>query len=933
MRDKILLVDAYSIICRGFYALPLLTNSKGQHTNAVLGFLNILYKNIEEEKPKYIAVAFDENKKTFRHKLYKDYKGQRSSMPDELKEQVPYVKQILKASNINIFSKEGYEADDILGTISNRFSNKNLEAVILSGDKDMLQLATDNIKIRLVKTIKSDSNTYEYYAKDVENEYKLTPTQFIELKALMGDPSDNIKGVKGIGPKTATELLVKYNDIENIYKHLNEITKNSVKTAFEEHIEDARFCKILVTIKTDVDLDLKLEDLEINNIFNDNSFKVIEDLELKSQYKRFSKSNNKITKENKNISKTKIDKIDNPFDEKDAFYDVDIDENISKKINVVLNQKVEIIDDNINEILIKEKLNKNDNVSIYMYRRHFNKKNLLFDEDVYLMSITTKNKTYVLNKNHSKDLIEYIENNKIVTKDLKSELNYIDFDLSYDKKLILSDSIKTNIDDISIMAYLIDSTLKDYDIKTLAKTYLNIDIKDKKDYFGKKEIYEFCNLDNDISSEVLEYLSINSKIIYLLYDALYEKLSNLNLLDLYKNVELPLVYVLYNMEKIGIKVDRKYLSKYDEKLDKKIDALSKDIKSLAGRDFNINSPLQLKEVLFNDLKLTYDMKKGEKLSTSVEVLEKLKDKHPIIEKIMEYRTISKLSSTYAKGLVPFIDDDDRIHTNFNQTETATGRLSSDNPNLQNIPIRTELGKELRKVFIASNDNLFIDADYSQIELRLLAIISNDEKLIKAYTKGNDVHTITASEVFNVPIDKITTELRRRAKAVNFGIIYGMSSFGLSEDLHIDTKEARDYINKYFETYEKVKIYLDNVVKTAEIDGFTKTLYGRIRPIKEFKSNVPTIKAFAKRVAMNSPIQGSASDIMKMAMIKVDKELEGNKLESRILLQVHDEILIETNEKEFDKVKTILNKCMKEQFDFKVPLDINISSGKNFEEAH
>ena len=931
MKDKLLLIDAYSIICRGFYALPLLLNDKGLHTNAVLGFLNILYKHIDEEKPKYIAVAFDENKNTFRHKMYKGYKAQRGAMPDELKEQVPYVKKILTASNINMYSQEGFEADDILGTLANKFASKNLEAVILSGDKDMLQLATDNIKIRLVKTVKQDSNTYQYYAKDVEKEYNLTPSQFIDMKALMGDPSDNIKGLKGIGPKTATELLVKYGDIENIYSHLDEIKKESVKKIFSENIDEARFCKDLVTIRTNVDLDCKLDDLVLNDIFNDKAFKVIEDLGLKSQYKRFGKSFNQTGKTNTKKKEQTIDIIDNPFDEGNDYIDIKNDNNKidNKLLSNIMNQKVIIDDDKILSKLSKEK----GDLAVYFYRKHIDGNNLLYDGDIYLISITTKDNTYIFEGNHTKDILDISKTNIIITKDLKEALFYIDEELSYDKKLILSKNIKSNFNDISLMAYLIDSTFKDYDITTLAKSYLGIDIKSKKDYFGKKEAYEYCDLDKKPQKELIEYLSTNSKIIYLLKDILSKKLKELKLQALYTDIELPLVYVLYNMEKYGIKIDEKLLAQYDKKLDKRIETLTKEIKELAGKDFSINSPKQLQEVLFTDLKLHYDMRKGEKLSTSVEVLEKLKDQHPIIEKIMQYRTISKLSSTYAKGLPTFIESDNRIHTNYNQTETATGRLSSDNPNMQNIPIRTELGRELRKVFIPTDGYTFIDADYSQIELRLLAIISKDDKLIKAYSKGNDVHTITASEVFGVPIDKVTTELRHKAKAVNFGIIYGMSSFGLSEDLHIDTKEARDYINKYFETYQKVKIYLDDVVKKAEKDGYTRTIYGRIRPIKEFQSAVPTIRAFAKRVAMNSPIQGTASDIMKKAMILVDDNIEKEKLDSRIVLQVHDELLIDVKKGEEEKIKNILTKCMKEQFKFEVDLDININEGSNFEEAH
>ena len=799
MKDKLLLIDAYSIICRGFYALPLLSTSKGYHTNALLGFLNILFRTLDDEKPKYIAVAFDENAPTFRHKMYKEYKAQRKPMPDELKEQVPYVKEILNAMGINIFSKVGFEADDILGSLAYKFSSDKVEAVILSGDKDMLQLATDDIKIRLVKTVKSSSDIYPYYAKDVEKEYKMTPKEFIDLKALMGDPSDNIKGLKGIGKITANDLIVKYKSIDNIYKNLDEIKKPSIVKSFSESKDEIEMLLKLVTIVTDVDIDATLEKLIINNIYNDSAFKIIEKYELKSLYKKFGKSN-----QTKKTSKS----LENA-----GFVDID------------------------DELPFGEKANE-----------------------------------------------KYIDDDSKYAYDLKYRYKLLDRGDTF-KKYIPD----AKLDDLKIMAYLINPLKKDY-----------------SDIFYVKQ--EKC------------------------FNELYKKISKLDLNDVYENIELPLVKVLYNMEKIGVAVDEKRISDFGKKLSTEIKKLDEKIHKLAGVDFNINSPKQLGEVLFDKLKLDYERKKGEKKSTGIEVLQKLSSKHDIINPIIEYRTYNKLFTTYAEALPKYIVDG-RIHTNFNQTETATGRLSSDNPNLQNIPIRTELGREIRKAFVPRTGYVFVDADYSQIELRILAVLSGDENLINAYKNATDVHSITASEVFGVPIDKVTSELRRKAKAINFGIVYGMSSYGLGEDLNIDTKEAKIYIDKYFEKYSKVKVYLDKTVSDAKEMGYVKTYFGRIRPIPEFKTGNAMQKAFAKRVAMNSPIQGTAADIMKLAMIRVDDELEKEKIDGRIVLQVHDEILIECKIGEEKKVSKILKKCMTDSFDFKVPLDIEIKIGDNWDSAH
>ena len=810
MKKKLLLIDAYSIICRGFYALPTLSNSKGQHTNAVLGFLNILFRTIDEENPDYIAVAFDVNKETFRHKKYKDYKGNRKPMPDELKEQVPYVKDILKTMNIPIYFKEGYEADDILGTISNMFSNDKLESCILSGDKDMLQLATNNIKIRLVKTVKSNSDIYTYYAKDVKDEMGITPIEYIDLKAIMGDPSDNIPGVKGVGKITANDLIIKYNSIDNIYKHIDEITKKSVVKSFLEQKDEVLLYKELVTIVKDVPLEINIDDLKINNLFNIGTFNIFKNFELKSLYKKF---DNKIKNQNKinNDSEYVENRIVND--------DFDLDNLFSDK----------------------------------------NKSKYNDDDDKFSYNLKERYK-------------------KLDTYDIDSNDIY--------KKFIFTKKIES----LSLMSYLINPLNKNY--------------------------------------EELEYIKQDE-----LYNDLYKKLNDLKLVDLYENVELPLVKVLYNIEKIGIGVDKNLLKEFTDDLVKKVSDIENNIHKLANDEsFNINSPKQLGEILFNKLKLDYERKKGEKHSTGIEVLEKLKGTHPIINEIIEYRTLSKLLTTYALSLPKYIVNN-RIHTNFNQIETATGRLSSDNPNLQNIPIKTEIGRNLRKIFVPRDGYVFIDADYSQIELRVMAILSGDENLLSAYKDAKDIHKVTASQVFQVPLDEVTEELRRKAKAVNFGLLYGMSSFGLGEDLHIDQKEAKVYIDKYFETYKNVKLYLDKTVEDAKNNGYVRTYYGRIRPIPEFRTGNHFEKAFAKRVAMNSPIQGTAADIIKIAMLNIDKELEKQNLESRLIMQVHDEVLIETKIGEEEKVKNILLTQMTESFDFPIELSINISVGNNWYEAH
>ena len=653
----------------------------------------------------------------------------------------------------------------------------------------------------------------------------MTPREFIELKALMGDPSDNIKGLKGIGKITANDLIVKYKSIDNIYKHLNEIKKPSIVKSFEESKDEIDLLKKLVTIVTTVDFDVVLDDLKIGNIYNEEAFKVVKKYELND---------------------------DNYLNKKKYILCLN---SISKKFGKISN------DNGGNRIKSSDKIIKNQ-ISIDEF---------VDIDDKLPFDVETKEK--------------YSDDNEKYTYDLKNRYKQIDKTGLYEKFVP-----KEKIEDLTIMAYLLNPIKKDYE-----------DIK----YIRQSEYYKNA----------------------------YKRMKEIGVATVYENIDYPLVKVLYNMEKIGVGIDENYISEFGKYLSKEIKTLEKTIHKLASDDtFNINSPKQLGDILFNKLGLDYERKKGEKQSTGVEVLQKLVTKHEIIKPIMDYRTYNKLLTTYAEALPKYVVDG-RIHTNFNQTETATGRLSSDNPNLQNIPIRTEIGRRIRKAFVPRDGYVFIDADYSQIELRILAILSGDENLINAYKGTTDVHSKTASEVFGVKISEVTPELRRKAKAINFGIVYGISSYGLGEDLNIDTREAKLYIDKYFEKYKKVKEYLDKTVREASVNGYTKTYYGRIRPIPEFKTGNGMQKAFAKRVAMNSPIQGTAADIMKIAMINVDKLLEERNLKSRIVLQVHDEILIECKKGEEKEVKSILAECMTNNFDFEVSLDIEIKTGDNWDSAH
>lgn len=872
---KLLLIDGNSILNRAFYGLPDLTTSDGRHTNAVLGFLNIILKVIDEEQASHVCVAFDLKEPTFRHKMYSEYKGTRHPMPDELREQVPLIKEVLKSMNIFTISKAGYEADDILGTLSRVGEKSGYEVTVLSGDRDLLQLATDKILIKIPKTKAGKTEIYNYYDKDVINEYGVTPVIFIDMKGLMGDSSDNIPGVPGVGPKSAGKLLVDYGSMDGIYEHIDELKKSKMKDNLIEFKDQAYMSKELATIKLDCKLDAKLEDMIYEDAFNDESYKLFSDLEFKSLLPRFNA----------------VDKKVENFDFKIIF--------ISEK-----NDLQQLFKNSFDSFGFSYIDNGSELIGASV---------TFDDKNAYIIRLSGEIDSLLINNY----VIDCLNNNKrICSLNIKEELKYIELDASYD------------IFDCGIGAYLINPLKDEYAHDDIAKEYLGLTLPTRKELIGKNEINIFTIEDENIS----KYIAYQSMIPFLAADRIISGLKDEEMYKLYTDIELPCTFSLYEMEKNGIRVDGKALHEFGIKLKENISSLTKKIYEIAGKEFNINSTKQLGEILFEDLGLKSGKKTKTGYSTSVEVLEKIRGEHEIIPKILDYRQLTKLNSTYVEGLSVFIKPDGRIHGKFNQTVTATGRISSTEPNLQNIPTRLPLGREIRKVFIPKEGYVFLDADYSQIELRVLAHLSKDEALISAYKKGTDIHTITASEVFDVPIDEVDSLMRRKAKAVNFGIVYGISSFGLGQDLDISRKEAEGYINKYFDTYKNVKKYLDDVVKSAKDKGYSITMFNRRRPIPELKSSNFMTRSFGERCAMNSPIQGTAADIIKIAMINVDRELKKRKLESKLILQVHDELLIETKKEELEEVKELLRENMMKAADLSVPLIVDMHDGESWFDA-
>ena len=911
--SKIVLIDGHSILNRAFYGVPMLTNSAGLHTNAVYGFLNILFKILDEEKPDYLAVAFDVKAPTFRHKMYQDYKGTRKPMPEELHEQVPVMKETLAAMGIEIIEKAGYEADDILGTIAKRSEKEGIDVSLVSGDRDLLQIATDHIKIRIPKTKGGKTEIEDYYADDVKRAYQVTPIQFIELKALMGDTADNIPGVPKVGEKTATELMVTYGSIENIYEHLDEISKKSIRESLSDNRELADLSKKLATIDIDADIDFSYDKAKLGKLFTPEAYDIFKRLSFKNMLSRF---------EQKGGAEAGTD-----LDKELQIIDVKTKQELDKIVaNAIKNGSASVRFINIKK---QDEGDLGESATGQMFLQLESSKEQ-FGCLIYCKSDGEK--------------VAFAESNDRITKaDIMASLDQLItakeitlhcFDIKNDYKCFhdmqCSSHVYTkNIFDCKIAAYLINPLKNNYEIADIAGEYLNSSVKSWSEVFGKADL---ASVYAKNKQECIRHLAKEAYVIEHAGEILAAALAQNGMEKLFRELEMPLTYVLYDMEREGILVKPEELKAYGEALTGRIGELEKTIHDAAGENFNINSPKQLGEILFEKLKLPGGKKTKTGYSTAAEVLEKLAPEYPVVNDILEYRGLTKLKSTYADGLAAFIDTDNKIHTNFNQTITATGRLSSTEPNLQNIPMRMELGRRIRKVFVPQEGCIFMDADYSQIELRVLAHMSGDAQLIEAYQMDEDIHRITASKVFHTPFEEVTDLQRRNAKAVNFGIVYGISSFGLSQDLSISPKEAKVYIDEYFKTYPGIKGFLDKLVTDAKEKGYCETMFGRRRPVPELKSSNFMQRSFGERVAMNSPIQGTAADIIKIAMINVYDALKAKNLKSKLILQIHDELLIETRQDEVETVRELLTDEMQNACKLAVKLETDLHTGTDWYEA-
>ena len=878
MCEKILLIDGHSILNRAFYGLPDLTNSEGLHTGAVYGFLNILFKVLGEEKPEYLAVAFDRSEPTFRHTKYPEYKGTRKPMPQELKEQIPLLKEMLEKMGITTVSLAGFEADDILGTLAKKGEEKGMDVIILSGDRDLLQLATKKTMIRLPRTAKGQTVIEDYKEDQVQERYLVTPAQIIELKALMGDAADNIPGIPGVGEKTATRLLVEYSSIENAFSHVEEISQKRARESLRENYHMAQLSKELATIRTNSPIEFEQEKFQLGNIFTKEAYELCRKLDFRNFLLKFDPA-----------------EVNENTMEQDFFTCNDLEgcEALFEKAGHAEAVGIALLWD-------KEGV--------------YGAGLALGEAEMYYVPVEG-----MVTAAYLSDKIGRLgKNTTVCSMDIKTMLKRADL------------TPDANVFDCGIAAYLLNPLKSTYTYEELAKDYL-----DGKLLPGKEELLGKISLKKAWEEDMpeLEHLAC-----YMAYTAfatrapLKAKLQETGMWKVYTEIELPLVFTLDSMEKWGIEVKGEELKNYGEKLTVRIHELEKLIWQQAGEEFNINSPKQLGVILFEKMAIPGGKKTKTGYSTSADILEKLASENPIINDILEYRQLTKLKSTYADGLGAVIEKDGRIHSTFNQTITATGRISSTEPNLQNIPVRMELGRLIRKVFVPEAGFVFLDADYSQIELRVLAHMSGDEKLIKAYREAEDIHRLTASQVFHIPLEEVTPLQRRNAKAVNFGIVYGISSFGLSQDLSITRKEAAAYIQKYFETYPSIKGFLDGLVEQGKEKGYVSTMFGRRRPVPELKSSNFMQRSFGERVAMNSPIQGTAADIIKIAMNRVYKRLLDEKLRSRLVLQVHDELLIETWKDEIPQVSRILEEEMKGAVNLAVELEVDMHQGNNWYEA-
>ena len=863
---KLLILDSNSILNRAFYGVRYLSAKDGTPTNAIYGFLNILLKLIKEQEPDYICAAFDVKAPTFRHKQYEGYKAQRKPMPEGLAAQMPLAKDVLRAMSVTILEKEGYEADDIIGTVARLCEESEISCFIATGDKDDLQLASDKTKVILTVTKSGYNETIIYDDKAVKEKYHVTPTEFIDVKALMGDPSDNIPGVKGVGEKTAMSLIEKHHSIEYIYENIDDIgLKGAMLQKMKDGREMAFMSKELATINRNTPIEFNAEECVFDGFENNGElYEILKRLELNSIIKKLDLSGGDNVKENEDIFK-------------------DFSYQVGDK-NMISGDKVTVVLD--------------------------------FDGDnISSAAVGVGNNAVVLNEQD--DIKELLEDDSIakVMFDVKEAI----------VKLNGRIDIKNISDDTAIAAYLVDPAKNEYTIEKLASEYFGTVIE-------KPEVKQLSLLD-DVETDRSEYLAKCAVALGVLNERIGDKIKENGQEKLYNEVELPLVTVLAHLEINGFLVDDNQLKEFADKLGEKIDALTNEIYMLAGEEFNINSPKQLGVILFEKLELKPVKKTKTGYATNADVLEKLRDKHPIVNFIMEYRQLAKLKSTYCDGLTAVVNPNThRIHSVFTQTVTVTGRLSSTEPNLQNIPTRTELGREIRKMFVAKDGYVLVDADYSQIELRVLAHIANDETMINAFRNNEDIHAVTASQVLGIPLEDVTKEQRSSAKAVNFGIVYGIGEFSLAQDLHISVKEAKAYIESYLEKYNGVRNYMESIKEQAKKDGYVKTMLNRIRYIPELKSPNYNIRQFGERVALNTPIQGTAADIIKLAMVRVDNRLINEGLKSKLILQVHDELIVEAHKDEVNKVKQILSEEMQGAMELNVPLKVDMSTGHSWYDA-
>jgi DNA polymerase-1 len=906
--ERILLIDGNSILNRAFYGImgnKMLMTEEGIYTNAVYGFLSIMFKAQEELKPEYLVVAFDKKGPTKRHELYKEYKSNRKGMPQELAVQMPIIKEILEAMNIKIMEKEGYEGDDIIGTLSTFGEKNELLVTILSGDRDNFQLATDKVTIQIPRTKAGKTQTDNYDKNKIIEEYGIEPCQLIQVKGLMGDSSDNIPGVPGIGEKTALNLIKEYNDIDNLYDKIEkgeDNLKGKIREKLIENKELAILSRELGSINIDSPIEKKLEEMKVEQW---NREKVLE-LFKKYRFNRY------------------IEKFD--LQEKEEIVDLN-------KLFKITEIKEE---EEIRKLI--SKIKKWDKIFYYLGTKSSDEKKNVIKKQIIDISIIDEKEQQVYYYNFDEKIAEFIKEFKPIIEDIK--IGLCSFELAKDYILLKQIGItpRNLAFDTKIAAYILNPTISKYTLETLSAQYLNIDINS---YIEEKEIKEDkiqINLFDTIEDKTKEEgkMKLNTMYAYCiskLYEKMLKKLNEDNSISLLENIEMPLVKVLADMQYNGIYVDKQELIDYGNTIKQQIEDLTKQIYELAGEEFNINSPKQLGEILFEKLSLPSVKKKKNGYSTDVDVLEKIKSEHPIIEKILEYRSLMKLNSTYVEGLLPYINEiDNKIHSYFHQTVTATGRISSTEPNLQNIPTRLELGKRIRKAFKPQQGYIFLDADYSQIELRILAHISQDKHMIEAFRKDEDIHKQAASKVLNIPIEEVTKEERSKAKAVNFGIVYGISDFGLAEQIGVTRKKAKEYIEQYLEKYNGIKNFMEEIVEEAKEKGYVETLFHRRRYIPEIKSNSYVVRQFGNRAAMNTPIQGTAADIMKIAMIEVFNKLSTNGLKSKIVLQVHDELIIETLEEEKEQVKKILQDSMENAAKLEIPLKVELSEAKNWYEA-